>query len=709
MAYADLLSDPSVEQNMLVVMRPRLRASGVGTSELTWANYSGNISRAPFPHGFPARVTSAGTEKTQGSAAGTLASGEWYFDPAESYLYYNMGSAVTPDNNNNVFLVVEYELYFATRDFNWYRVPTDSTKTQVHFAGVIMSPPVVRATMEDSIAGFIPATSSSLQVADSDGLVNKLIHSSSFSRAPVEVYHLLGSLKTANIRKVYKALVSSVEIRDGEASFEMIDHVDVLNQNFNGYFFSSSRYTASTIDPGFIGRPIPVVYGRKKGVRCINVDFVSDTTLISTSNNRKWAVCGHDVPAAITAGVGAGAHTTTVTFLSSNSADSGSLQGQGGVRRVTFYTGAFTNMAYAEMQPTGVATTQRTHSAIAAPRASGDFALFYPITDVNIIQDGTVYKCFPKIHYTYAYDSTGPFTYIQLVNNVESLLGMSRTITPTDTVTCTVLGKSARPTISGSSFGSLNSNGSYDNLAVVLYDVLGTYLGISESDIDTATFQTVASALSSDGTTALKIPELSTDDFPGGGEVIGEILRSAGLRLYLNSDLKWTIARVIEITGQTATVDLTDDDIVEGSLAFQYRYEDVVTDFVVERDVEEIPGGASLDGARGATHYSTNTWARYLHGVTRSRSVRLCLRSNETPPEAFSSLADRQCRVSFRGNHALNDAYISSVLQITRTRLPGNAYDGTTEYSRKFSIVATDKTLGSVSVTADDQKGIEDN
>lgn len=711
MSFATNREKPSVETDVLVVLKPRRKVS-------SWSVYSGAIYQASISFGRVISLEQDGEAMTEGASKDSLSSGEYFYDWENRVLYVN----TIPGLHT---LVAIYELYLATRDLNWYRTPTDSSTEQVHFMGGIDRAPSINASMGDSAFGFMPTSSSGIDFHDPELEIATHFHASSFSHADIDVYHMYGDLKVSNVSLVYRGSTDRCQYSDGRASITVLDRIDIFRQGLSGCYFNDDRYTAGTIDPDAIGRPIPVVYGHKHGMRAVNVSYQGDRASISTSTNRRWAICANPIPNAYTATVSnstGGTHTTTETFVdpapgpawsSLNDVLYDNADGYG--HRFAFYTGSFTSVAVAKgttiYQPLGGTVFAFDHTAIGSARSNGDTVYSSPVFRVDVIQNGTRYACYPVRDFTVGYDAEGPFTYIEFTSSMESNIGLPETLGPTDTVVVSLFGSNELPTIGGASFGSLHSAvGVLYNPVVIVYDILTRYLGLPEDHIDTDAFQ----ALEPDFTQeiGLSIPETSNEDFPTYVDVLSDILQSCLLRMYLNADLKWSITTVAPMSGTTAS-DFTDDDLIQGQLDFSFDYADVLTDIVVEYAKMEFSYNPNTVTGYSSKVYVENTDAKYLHKLTRQKTFSTVLSNRGDAVTLAQRLAylfgDRKGTIKISVDKAFADRLIGEEISITRKALPGHDYDGETEFTRNYVITETSKTSGGVSLTCDDQKGIEDN
>jgi hypothetical protein len=701
MTYSSEIQKEGKESGLLVVMKPRRLVS-------TWSVHSGSVYQASFDYGFVSGVEKNGTALTEVSSLAAVVSGSFYFDPDLQKIYVHLGGSAP----SSFTMVAVFEI-FAT-DFGgglyWYRIPTSSSSRKVFFEPMLVNRPIIRAGLPDVVFGLMPSQSSLLELSNMDQYWNRLIHDSSVIDGDVTIYHFVKPLEVANVSQIYRGIMGDqVSFKTDAVSIPMQDRVGLFDRGFGGKFYPATLFGAETVDPHAVGRPINSVFGRADGVRGVDVTY-------------------HDPPNTGLSTVWAFAQLNTLRDSGAGSTSSYSVTSGGSTTR-TYLTATPSKIAvgdyvcfqvgstYYPTEVTAVGSNYLDHQAISATLSSGT-CYYSAITRVQIIQDGKLYKAYPKRDYSYlskAYNYAGDpqdgLGCIEIGMFATDKIGLARALAPWDTVSARVYGRDTRPTLGGATFGSLDSlTQTVTNPVVILYDLLKTFVGIPEADIDTATFQTMAATLTD--RIGIRAPERVFGDFPTYKEMFAQILASSLLRLYLDANGRWSLARVMPLG--TATKELDDEAVSDRSVSFQYSFRDILSDVIVEYEKREVSENVGDTDGSAKSILVTSSTARYLHKVSRQEtfhSLHLDSSGATTWANRLSKIfGERRGTIKLTTAHnAYLDTTVGAVAELARKKLPGNAYDGETTHERKLVVVDVEKTSNRITLTGDDQKGIEDN
>jgi hypothetical protein len=502
------------------------------------------------------------------------------------------------------------------------------------------------------------------------------------------------------MKLVFSGLMSSVTYSDQEITIKAFDRVDQLRQEFRNFAPGSESFYSTvlfpSVDPNFVGRPVRYVYGVVNGFVPVNVDYLLDSP--TTSDNRTWAVCIEDnsLSEAEFSVANSPASTTTRTYFTSvNGLDVGD------------------NLKLAGPYYVKVLTVNRVsnyveHAAIAAPMSPTQLAKRPMVAALTIVQDGVKYEALYDRDYTMTL-SNGVIGF-QFSTSLESNLSMPRTLSPNDVVFCRVYGKQNNVTIGGPLFGSNDTQaGCLTNPVIIAYDLLKSGLGIPESEINTASFQALQPLVTS--AVGFSIPENSTDQFPTFQDLFANLLESELFKIYLDGDSKWKITQLGPLGAATKSTD--DTEIIRSSLRYEFRYDDVLSDIIVEYGYREIADDIRTIRSGVSSVIAESETALFLHKVKKQRTFHsLHFRPADAATLAARlsfALGDRQGIAQIQVKNRFFDTLLSDTISVSRTRMPGFEFSDETERSRSFGVTEVNRSLNQVDLILDDQKGIEDN
>lgn len=688
MSYAANIQIEGSESRFLVVLKPRRKVTG-------WSVHSGSVYVASFDYGYVSGVSVDGYNYVEWTN-NDLGPGEFFFDWSTNNLYVRTTDSSTPADN---FVTAIYEMHLATEPLNWHRVPTDSATAQTHFEGLISVSPEAKSALSDSVFGYMPIQSSQLQVGAGSGLFDRHLYDSSFRNVDVDVYHACGPIAVDNIKLLHRMTCESVSGSDSDLSFALVSRLALFETQFTGQLFSGSN-----VDPTYVGRPVPWIYGVANGVRGVNVDY-SETEVVG--NNDVWAFGQASIlynkSSTYDFLINSGS-TTTRTYISDTS--SISVGDRVHLKDKTFPTMP-TRHEYVEV--TAVGANYIEHAALGSSMPSTGSGHTFQIPRVDVIQNGEKIEAFPGRDYAV---QTNGLLRVAFYTDFQNTY-LSKPMSTSDTVYARVYGSTSLPTYSGGAFGTGYVGGvgipGYTNPVIIIFDILMNRVFLDESEIDVAAFESLVQTETED--IGLSVPFRATEDFPTFKELLQQICATCLYRLYLNDDNKWTIQKVAPLGASDVT--LQDADIKRGSIGFAFDYSEIYSDIVVEylhRDVSENPN--EFDGLPMRVTATSNV-AKYLHGVSRSKtfkSFHILSSDAQTLANRLSYIfGDR--RGEFRISSGLSQAtrLPGDVVTIERERLPGYAFVDGAERTRSGVVVDVAKSIRDVALVIDDQKGIEDN
>lgn len=683
MSYTDLLDDEGINAQYLAILRPSRRVT-------TWTLLSGSVYYNSFSYGYVYSVSINGVALTENTST-SLSAGQFYWDNEAGRLYVRKSDSLAPSGSD--FIIVDYELHFGTFDAHWHRIPTDDTTTVVYFDPVISDVPEIKSNVSELLFGVLPTTSTTIRLINAEHIFEKHLYDSSFNGKEILVYHWLDDLKTANMKLVQRGRLGNVSYNRGTISAQIYDNLNVFDKEFRSTqeFFNVTDYPA--VDPSFIGKPVRTVYGVVDGFVPVNIDYVRDNAV--TSDNRDWVVRANgssrnDITRTVPVSPSS---TTTRTYLDS-------------VTGIKLGDSVWLNKTTDEYRfVTAIGANYIEHAAlVSGAAASGDTVLRGSVGYVDIIQGGIRYRAHYNRDYTLATHASGALQFT-FSSSLESNLSMPQTLSSSDQINCRVYGKQNSVTLSGGAFGG-NSNlyANLTSLEVILFDVLKTYAGLAESAINLTSF----TDLNVTDEIGIAIPEKASSNYPKIKEVIVSLLKSGLVRLYLDFDQKWKVSALAPIT--TSTKDITDDEILLNSIAYEFDYSDLCSDFVVSYNHGERSetGNETFNLVRASSNL-----AKYLHGINKTfahESLHIDSSGAQVLANRLSYvLGDRLGTMTLGTKNRFFDNIVGDDIEVSSTKLPGFSFNASVTNSREFRIENIEKSLRRVRIKLSDQKGIQDN
>jgi hypothetical protein len=405
------------------------------------------------------------------------------------------------------------------------------------------------------------------------------LYGSSFIDCDVDLWHWLDELTTANVKLIFKGLCGNVSYTDNDISISIIDRNQIFKNEYRNSVGESfySIVDFPSVDPDFVGRPIRKVFGYIESTIPVNIDYV--LTNPTTSDNRVFIVTNDEtnLGSVSTTVPASPSSTTTRTYLTSSSGfrvgDSVWIDSSLGA--------GFDEFVFV----TGVGANYIDHTSITNVAASTDVVKRSFVGNVNIFKNNILYK--PRfgrdfLEYTDATNRVAGFTFS---TNLEVNLSIPSNITPQDLIYCRAYGHKVSSTIGGNPFGSNSSTtNSLTNGVVLLYDVLKTYLGLSESEINTTQFTSIESTTTDE--IGFALPSDRNKDFPKYSDIITEISKTLLLRVFLDSNNKWSISKLAPLTTPTKTIQ--DDEVLKDSFNYFFDYSDIISDSIVAYNKKEV-------------------------------------------------------------------------------------------------------------------------
>ena len=553
MTRATLLDDESVQGRYLAVLKPTILLKGSDFS-----NPSSQVYKISFPYGKPISVqinlgaSSTTLFSSSEDTSTAVGANMWFWDREDEEFYYGSTIAIIPFN-----FFITYEIYLGTIGDYFNRIPTNSSSEVFYYEPLIVQEPSIRQQQRDLFFGFLSGNTGSITLNNADQFFNQITRNTSFNDAAIDLYHCLGDLETANIKKVLTGVMRNVIHRDNNINIQILNNNDILDKSKSTNLYTSTKF--SNLDPQYEGAVVRTVFGSIDGFVPVNLDY--NEAAPSTSNNRTWGCIDKTTNlSTITRNVSGGSHTATSTNL--DSVD--------GIRvgDMFLFNRAVGTDEYVEITGVGFAGTTVSHAALSGgAMADGDTIERGFVGNIQIVQDGTRY--FPRYNrdYTIAVDiSSDGVSGFTFTSSMETNLGMS-TLSPADDVSCRVYGSFENPSINSNTIGdtdkvqdSSEKNSLTNSSPATIIPFLLREAGIAEADIDDATFDDVYDTLENGNAEkimcTLATPRNALDPSETYRQIIERVLKSVLCRLTINVDGKW----IMEYIGTLGTVSETLDD-----------------------------------------------------------------------------------------------------------------------------------------------------
>lgn len=698
MSYANLIDDEGVVQNFLIVMSPRvLLKSG-------WSLVSGTTYKQSFTKGVVRSVEESRVLLDQASSS-TLSASEWFYDETAKELHVNVSA--DPSTKN---VVPTYEMYIGTFDAHAFRDPTDDTSDPVYFEPLVLNSPTIDTNTSDSLFGFLPITSSAFTASNAVGFWEDHISHSSFNQAVIKIYHWLGAkFIPENVKLVLSSNINNVTSDERSVVFTIYSANSIFDNEFRNsavtstdanFYFSSTFSASGQLDPSKEFSPVRRIFGAVKNISPINVEYESDSP--STSDNREYGVATANGSYPATIGTSTNtpsAPTATVTYLTSWP---GFMVGD------HFETSA---SSYGKIIAVDITNKKVTHTSI-VPLVAPATMTVGRTRAVNINRSGTIYPCFPGRDYTdVALTDDSSIVGFKFLTTMEANTGLPTTLNPiSDNVYCSHQGQSASATLGGPVFGSNSSlSGSLTNVVAVIYEILRTYVGIPEAEIDASSFTTIEASTIFD--VGFSLPQTNTGSFSTYKNILIQLSKSGFIKIYKNTNNKWSIALIGPLP-VTASKTIGDDEILDGSFKYRINYRDILSECDIRYDFKEVNIKGELSSEWDKSQSSSDN-AKYHHLVDRSKNIDTLLfdsdQADKYSQNYIFAMGDRQGTLQMSTKNRFFDTDINDSIDVSREKMPGFTRVSGTNNTVPGAINSSNKALRRINIELNDQRGIEQN
>lgn len=681
-----------------VIIQPRRRV------EETWAHWGTSsqgeeVYSAPFDLGYVESLVvnfltgplsgDAISYTTQAASVADIDTDEFYFDRDTETLYI----AHDPANGDlsdltETFITITYELYFSNRGIVHGRVPTSSSSAQVFYSGTLMELPTTTQGSTDLLFGFLPETSGSLTLANTEHDWERHLFDSSFSNAKVSIYlrHAVnGIFQTAHF---VTGQIRSIQYDQSSVSFSLFDPIAVYNEPVLTQTYSSDDFPS--IDPNFdTGSDyIRRVFGVVSGFVPVNLDYAQDSP--TTSDNRDWGAVLQGTSMTGVALVQSGSTSTRTKILSSQVS-------QFRVGDSVWMDRVSGTDEYVRV--TAVGADYIDHASLSGgAMVADDIVRRSYVSMIDIVQDGVHYYPLFGRDYTEA-TFGGTVMGISFTTSMESNVGMPATLKPSDRVTFRVYGYVP----AGSSFNRTT----FDS-EVILEFFAKKFFSNNPVDATLINFSGASNI-------GFSIPKSAHDDSPTYKDVLIELLNTTLSRIYQSDKDEFAIKQIQPATGVPSFA-VDENEYLQGSLSYEFNYEELASQIIIQYARQEISSFAQAETAESFSSVSSvSHQASLLHGVNNTKvfqSLHIDSSGAQTYADQLAAIFGERrglLSMNLRSNPTYSISFPGDVFQINQTRLPGFEYDGVTLREKDYAAVEINRTIRNAVIILDDQKGIEDN
>lgn len=691
MSYATLLTDEKVAHRYLVKLSPYRRIQSASL-------FSGSTYSLPVSLGEVVAVIDQGQALTQVSTT-SLGAGEFYYDTDNEVLYVRLSGGQNP---NTRWVIYQYEINMGTVDAHWYRIPTDIATRTVYWDPVIIEEPRITRNLSDSLAGYVPVQSTSLRVNNAEHFLEKHLVASSFHRAAVDVWHWIGELDTANIKKVLTGYADAFTYSDETVSFKVKDQFDLFSLEYR-HPTGEQTYLATdfpSLDKTFEGRPVRKVFGVVDGFQPVNLDYVSESP--TTSDNRDWGCVNHDttIPEKVLTVANSPSSTTTRTYL---------VSAEGIQVGDTVILDSATDY-YREVTVVDKSGTPFIeHAAVGTALSPGDVVRRGFVGHVKIIKENVTYTALYGRDYTVATFGSKVRGF-SFVTGLEANLSIP-TLQANDRVLARVYGPETYITLGGPFFGSDSEiTGNMANPCQLILDLLKTQSLVPDAEINTSSFTTALT--DSTDTLGISIPMTAQGTQPKIKDLLIQYLKSGLVRLTLDADRKWYLKAIKPFSSNDRAIDST--EIVDNSFQWDVDYNDLASLVVVEYGRQEasyVGQGFGAETSKKASFESPE--ALYLHRARKTLNISTLhvdeLEATQYAERMSYNFGSHDSSVKLRARSSFFETLIGDVVSVSRPGMPGVGFDQDTYQTKSIVVLSTSRDIESIDLVGTDQDGIQTN
>lgn len=717
---ADIIAKPG-EITTLLSIRPRIRITD-------WTNMSvmgQNVWRCPWTRGNVVAVSDVGfypesvngmpyyqLEEEATYAAMAADKGTWFFDEENQLLYANFNDlpgfpSFDSTFPNNRFTWVDWEMFYATKQLNWYRNPQSALSDDQVWTGGLVKPPIPQQGNPDLLFGFSPVRVTDVQIAvGDDSEVLGLLHDWSVNGSIVQIWECVGQLSTDGMSQVFTGLAGSYALSKGNLSIQLTDPLNAIDQEMDEAFFDD--ITFGGLDPQKQNAPLRRVLGAVQGFIPVNIDF-DETPDVDV--NRDHVVCQGEMADAPVLDTVIDETDPDTTNSSSKVADASGFRSGDSIIVEEGGTPHYGIFVFSVDYDTNVIQ----HSFMAARVAVTGDRIYRGFVGSATLDDGNG----NAFNLAYGRDWTesdfaGDTRGIVLADNFEANIpGCPSPYDPSQhTIYLTVYGEKIVPLkLDGiTPFCSLAKNGgALANPVGLLWHILRTELRTFRElvSFDEATWYALAQTM--ERTVGTAIPEESGGSWGSWKEIIQEILQSELLRLHIriqNGLATLTITR----DGPTGTPDVEAGQQDLSNPSWSWDYSDCYHTSAVSWGHQEF-SSAFFYGGQQNRYATLNNPAKYFHRLDKTLEIKTLHYESDDAfaiVQQFNAiLGERRGILNGLLPPSFMETHIGDVVNYSTKFLPGAVVSGEMN-ERPYKLTQHAKSPQGITVTLEDQKGVEE-
>lgn len=723
MTFQDALENPAIEKHPMVVIRARVRATG-------WTEESAGIYSIPFTKGYVTRAWRTfdnGDGLDQEEDAASVAFGSFFYDHAARMIY--AGGFQNPDQDDYAGLTIEFEIPIADYSMCAPRDPLDPTSEYVEWHGGLREVPMAQNGSADALYGFYPLNQSAIAVLNGDGALNEILYDCSVNYALTKGYILVDhdaerAMRLGMVRQVFLGYVNGLRWTDDLLQFSCTDFMRFFDRAYGNLplrfdstnFPNCENQNLDSLPAGQYEWYVRRVLGMKDGFRAVNIDY-ADSDTASTSNNRVWVTHLKDgEPGNVTHLIDASApNTNTRTYffddVQLNVGDWIRLNHASGVR-------------YTEVEAVNRVANYIDHEPLTRTILPGQTVERSYIGRI-IIEDSTgqAWWLRPFVDFTEYTDTVDGVDILgfTLADNWEagggwnggSFTDNGGVFDPAKHPMCVRVYGTKDPLQFPDSdpVSEVSPQGGVAGAAVDLLYRMIRDSGFDVNAIDKNTFETIGAESHALG---IVIPPAydQISNFPTYKALVAQILDSMLWRLSFTDTGDELKLGLVAVGPFVAAADYEANEDRHAGLDFVHDYGDVYKSVKVayaKRDEVQIRlddlapvFGFARSGVAADLHFSSKEWNSEIlqYDSTQAQKIadRLCFALGDRRG-LYKTVLD----VGF-----VAQSNLGASIDLIRQRLPGFAFQYGEDRARQLMVIEVQKSTRGVSITLEDQKGIQD-
>lgn len=717
MTFQEALENPAIEKHPMVVIRARVRVTG-------WEEESTFQFSVPFTKGYVTRVWNRfdNADGFEQGDEGALAAGEFFYDHANRRLY--VSDLQDPDDNAYAGLTVEFEIPIADYSMCAPRDPLDPSSEYVEWHGGLREVPMAQNGSSDSLYGFYPLNQSAIAVLNGDGELNELLYDCTVNFALTKAYIIVDhdaekAMIRGMIRNVFLGYINGLRWTEDLLQFSCTDFMRFFDRSYSNLSLRFDLINFPNVEPhnpnsqpaGKYEWYVRRVLGMKDGFRAVNIDYAEPA---ATNNNRIWVTHLKDGEKGSVSLImdASGANTATRTYF----LDDVTLN-VGDWIRMNHATG----VQYVEVEEVNRAAKYIEHANISrtvAPSETIDRSFIGRI----IVQDsvGQAWWLRPFLDFTELEDTKDGVTFLgfTMADNWESTNGGGFTdnggvFDPSKHEVCVRVYGTKDP-LSFPSAIPVSAISPQGGIAAAAVDILYRIIRDSGFDVGSIDENTFGNIGDDSHALGLVIPPLhdQISVFPTYKDMVAQILDSMLWRLSFVDGVGEVKLGLVAVGPFVAAADYEADEDRHRGLDFVHDYADIyrsITLAYAKRDEVQIllsdlkPVFAYAEsGSAADLHFSSKEWGSEILQYDQAQAQKIADRLSY-------ALGDRRglyktvLDVGF-----VAQSNLGASIDLIRQRLPGFPFQYGENRARQLMVIEVQKSTRGVSITLEDQKGIQD-